>query len=89
MTGSFMVMGTEASIHSAVVMRRRADVSAYEYDIVLSVLWIWETSLYWLRCLDSDNQAHMEKGGGMQWFCFEKGQRVHISMGDGAITSHH
>lgn len=62
MTGSFMVVGTEASIHSDVVMRRRADVSAYEYDIVLSVLWIWETSLYWLRCLDTDNQARMEKG---------------------------
>lgn len=37
MTGSFMVVGTEACIHSAVVMRNRADVSAYEYDIVLSV----------------------------------------------------
>lgn len=40
MTGSFMTVGTEASIHGAVVMRRRADVSAYEYDIVLSVPWI-------------------------------------------------
>lgn len=38
MTGPFMIVGTEASIHDcAVVMRRRADVSAYEYDIVLSV----------------------------------------------------
>lgn len=33
-----MMAGTEASIHDcAVVMRRRADVSAYEYDIVLAV----------------------------------------------------
>lgn len=41
MTGPFMIVGTEASIHDcAVVMRRRADVSAYEYDIVLSVPWI-------------------------------------------------
>lgn len=38
MTGPFMIVETEASIHDcAVVMRRRADVSAYEYDIVLSV----------------------------------------------------
>lgn len=38
MTGPFMIVGTEDSIHDwAVVMRRRADVSAYEYDIVLSV----------------------------------------------------
>lgn len=61
MTGSFMIVGTEASIHSAVVMSRSADVSAYEYDIVLSVPWIWETSLYWLRCLDADNQDHNDK----------------------------
>lgn len=41
MTGPFMIVGTEAPIHnSAVLMRRRADVSAYEYDIVLSVPWI-------------------------------------------------
>lgn len=40
MTGSFMIVGTEASIHSPVVMSRRADVSAYEYDIVLCVPWI-------------------------------------------------
>lgn len=61
MTASFMIVGTEASIHSAVVMSRSADVSAYEYDIVLSVPWIWETSLYWLRCLDADNQDHNDK----------------------------
>lgn len=49
MTGPFMIVGTEDSIHDwAMVMRRRADVSAYEYDIVLSVPRIWETSLYWL-----------------------------------------
>lgn len=41
MTGPFMIVGTEASIHGcAVVMRRRADVSPYEYDIVLCVPWI-------------------------------------------------
>lgn len=89
MTGPFMIVGTEASIHDcAVVMRRRADVSAYEYDIVLSVPWISETSLYWLWCLDSENQVRSEKNGNAM-FLFWKGHRVHISMGDGAITSHH
>lgn len=78
MTGPFMIVGTEAPIHDcAVVMRRRADVSVYEYDIVLSVPWIWETSLRWLRCLDDDNQVHNEKKERekkeMQCFCFEKG----------------
>lgn len=35
---SFHDCGTEDSIHDcAVVMRRRADVSVYEYDIVLAV----------------------------------------------------
>lgn len=70
MTGSFMAVGKEAYIHSAVVMRRRADVSAYEYDIVLSVPWILETSLYWLQCLDTDNQAWMnlKKGNAMMLF---------------------
>lgn len=62
MTGPFMIVGTEAPIHDcAVVMRRRADVSAYEYDIVLSVPWIWESSLYWLPCLDGDNRVHQKK----------------------------
>lgn len=38
MTGPFMSVGTEDSIHDcAVVMRRTANVSAYEYDIVLCV----------------------------------------------------
>lgn len=37
MTGPFMAMGTEDSIHDcAVVMRRTAHVSSHEYDIVLS-----------------------------------------------------
>lgn len=38
MTGPFMAVGTEDSIHDcAVVMRRTAHVSSHEYDIVLSV----------------------------------------------------
>lgn len=38
MTGPFMAVGTEDSIHDcAVVMRRTANVSSHEYDIVLSV----------------------------------------------------
>lgn len=73
MTDPFMIVGTEDSIHDcAVVMRRKADVSAYEYDIVLSVPWIWEASLYWLWCLKVDNQVHNEKKE-MQCFCFAKG----------------
>lgn len=36
-----MIVRTEASINDcAGVMRRRADVSAHEYGIVLSVAWI-------------------------------------------------
>ena len=89
MTGPFMIVRTEASINDcAGVMRRRAHVSAHEYDIVLSVPWIWETSLYWLGRLDGDNQVCGEKNGNAM-FLFWKGHRVHISMGDGAITSHH
>lgn len=74
MTGPFMTVGTEASIHDyAVVMRRRADVSADEYDIVLPVPWIWETSLYWLWCLDGVNQVHNGKKMEMQCFCLVRG----------------
>lgn len=75
MTGPFMIVGTEASIHDcAVVMRRRADVSAYEYDIVLSVPRIWGTSLYWLRCFHGDNKPHYDKKKGeKQCFCLGEG----------------
>lgn len=63
MTGPFMMVGTEAPIHDgAVVMRRRADVSAYEYDIVLSVPRICETSLYWIRCLAMTIRPTMKRG---------------------------
>lgn len=90
MTGPFMIVGTEASIHDcAVVMRRRAGVSVYEYDIVLSVPWIWQTSLYWMHCLEADNRAHGEIKNGNAMFLFWKGHRVQISMDGGTITSHH
>lgn len=77
MTGPFMAVGTEDSIHDcAVVMRRTAHVSSHEYDIVLSV-----PASERLHATGSTMKMH--------FFGREKGPRVHISMGDGAITGRH
>lgn len=74
MTGPFMIVGTEASIHDcAVVMRRRDDVSSYEYDIVLSVPWIWQSSLHWLRCWCWQSGPRWKKKMERKCFCFERG----------------
>lgn len=72
MTDPFIIVGTEASIHDCAVVMRRADVCSYEYDIVFSVFWYRETSLYWLWCSDGDNQIHKGEKKQMQCFGFER-----------------
>lgn len=86
MTGPFMAVGTEDSIHDcAVVMRRTAHVSSHEYDIVLSV-----PASERLHAIGRDSRR-LTTGSTMKMHFFgrEKGPGVHISMGDGAITGRH
>lgn len=90
MTGPFMAVGTEDSIHDcAVVMRRTAHVSSHEYDIVLSV-----PASERLHAIGRDARRLTTRSTKKMHFFFfffgrEKGPRVHISMGDGAITGRH
>lgn len=92
MTGPFMAVGTEDSIHDcAVVMRRTAHVSSHEYDIVLSVPAIGEAPRIGRDTRRFDNPGPHKENAFLFFYFFgrEKGPRVHISMGDGAITGRH